>query len=41
MLQHVLTDKVVLQKWLKAGYMENGTLFSREAGKLYKRKLTS
>ena len=22
MLQHVLTDKVVLQKWLKAGYIE-------------------
>jgi RNA-directed DNA polymerase len=32
MLQHVLTDKVVLQKWLKAGYMENRTLFPTEAG---------
>src|SRR5208283_6173982 len=30
--QHVLTDKVVLQKWLKAGYIENRTLFSTEAG---------
>ena len=32
MLQHVLTDKVVLQKWLQAGYIENRTLFSTEAG---------
>ena len=32
MLQHVLTDKVVLQKWLKAGYIENRTLFPTEAG---------
>jgi RNA-directed DNA polymerase len=26
------TDKEVLQKWLKAGYMENRTLFPTEAG---------
>jgi RNA-directed DNA polymerase len=32
MLQHVLTDKVVLQTWLKAGYIENRTLFPTEAG---------
>lgn len=32
MLKHVLTDKVVLQKWLKAGYIENRTLFPTEAG---------
>jgi len=32
MLNHVLTDKVVLQKWLKAGYIENRTLFPTEAG---------
>lgn len=32
MLQYVLTDKVVLQKWLKAGYMENRILFPTEAG---------
>ena len=32
MLQHVLTDKRVLQKWLKAGYIENRTLFPTEAG---------
>jgi len=32
MLQHVVTDKVVLQKWLQAGYIENRTLFSTEAG---------
>src|SRR5271169_2010602 len=32
MLQHVLTDRVVLQKWLKAGYIENRTLFPTEAG---------
>src|SRR5208282_3683721 len=31
-LKHVLTDKVVLQKWLKAGYIENRTLFPTEAG---------
>jgi RNA-directed DNA polymerase len=32
MLQNVPTDKTVLQKWLKAGYIENRTLFSTEAG---------
>ncbi|HZM06307.1 MAG TPA: reverse transcriptase/maturase family protein [Candidatus Saccharimonadales bacterium] len=32
MLQHVLPDKGVLQKWLKAGYIENRTLFPTEAG---------
>src|SRR5271155_3946299 len=30
--QPCLTDKVVLQKWLKAGYIENRTLFPTEAG---------
>ncbi len=32
MLDHVPTDKVVLQKWLQAGYIENRTLFPTEAG---------
>ena len=32
MLQKVPTDKAVLQKWLKAGYVENRTLFPTEAG---------
>jgi RNA-directed DNA polymerase len=32
MLAHVPTDKHVLQKWLKAGYIEKRTLFSTEAG---------
>jgi RNA-directed DNA polymerase len=32
MLRHVLTDKVVLQKWLKSGYIENRTLFPTEVG---------
>ena len=32
MLRHVPTDKVVLRKWLKAGFMENRTLFPTEAG---------
>jgi len=32
MLHHVPTDKAVLQKWLKAGYIENRTLFPTEAG---------
>ncbi len=31
MLHHVLTDKIVLQKWLKAGYIENRTWFPTEA----------
>jgi len=32
MLRHVPTDKVVLQKWLKAGFMENRILFPTQAG---------
>ena len=32
MLRHVSTDKKVLRQWLKAGYMENRTLFPTEAG---------
>ena len=32
MLQHVPTDKAVLRQWLKAGYVENRTLFPTEAG---------
>ena len=32
MLQHVPTDSEVLRKWLKAGYVENRTLFPTEAG---------
>src|ERR1043166_8745 len=32
MLQHVPTDKGVLQKWLKAGYVENRNRFPTEAG---------
>jgi len=32
MLQHVPTDKEVLRKWLKAGFVENRTLFPTEAG---------
>jgi len=32
MLGHVPMDKEVLQKWLKAGFMENRTLFATEAG---------
>lgn len=32
MLQHILMDKEVLRKWLKAGYIENGTLFDTRAG---------
>jgi RNA-directed DNA polymerase len=32
MLDHVPTDKAVLQKWLTAGYIENRTLFPTEAG---------
>ena len=30
--QHILTDAVVLQKWLGAGYIENRILFPTEAG---------
>ena len=32
MLSHIPTDKEVLSKWLKAGFMENRTLFPTEAG---------
>jgi RNA-directed DNA polymerase len=32
MLRHIPTDKVVLRKWLKAGFVENRTLFPTEAG---------
>jgi len=32
MRQHILTDTVVLQKWLGAGYIENRTLFPTETG---------
>ena len=32
MLSHIPTDKAVLQKWLKAGYVENRILFPTEAG---------
>jgi len=32
MRQYILTDTVVLQKWLGAGYIENRTLFPTEAG---------
>src|SRR5271155_2182561 len=32
MLDHISTDKEVLRKWLKAGFMENRTLFPTEAG---------
>ncbi len=32
MLRHIPTDKEVLRKWLKAGFMENRTLFPTEAG---------
>jgi len=32
MLNHVPTDKEVLRKWLKAGFMENRILFPTEAG---------
>jgi RNA-directed DNA polymerase len=32
MLRHIPTDKVMLRKWLKAGFMENRILFPTEAG---------
>lgn len=32
MLRHIPTDKAVLRKWLKAGYVENRNLFPTEAG---------
>ena len=33
MLRHVSTDKKVLRQWLKAGYMENRTLFPTEGSR--------
>ncbi len=32
MLDHIPTDKEVLHKWLKAGFIEDRTLFPTEAG---------
>ena len=32
LLQHVLVDKQILRKWLKAGYWEKGQLFPTSAG---------
>jgi RNA-directed DNA polymerase len=32
MIRHIPTDRTVLQKWLKAGYVENRILFPTEAG---------
>ncbi len=32
MLRHIPTDKEVLRKWLKAGFMENRILFPTRAG---------
>jgi RNA-directed DNA polymerase len=32
MVRHIPTDKTVLQKWLKAGYIENRILFPTKAG---------
>ncbi len=32
MLDNIPMDKAILRKWLKAGYMEDGKLFSTEAG---------
>jgi RNA-directed DNA polymerase len=32
MARHIPTDKAVLQKWLKAGYIENRILFPTQAG---------
>lgn len=32
MLDHILMDKEVLRKWLKAAFMENRMLFPAEAG---------
>ena len=31
-LQHIPMDKVVLRRWLKAGFIDEGTLFATEAG---------
>jgi len=32
LMNHVLLDKAILKKWLKAGYMESGRLHSTDAG---------
>jgi RNA-directed DNA polymerase len=32
LLRHVPTDKAVLRKWLRAGYMENGCLYDTDRG---------
>jgi RNA-directed DNA polymerase len=32
MLDHIPMDKTVLRKWLKAGYVEKGSLHPTEAG---------
>jgi RNA-directed DNA polymerase len=32
MLDHIPTDKAMLRKWLKAGYIDQGQLFPTEAG---------
>jgi RNA-directed DNA polymerase len=32
MLDNILMDKEVLRKWLKAGYMEDGTIYATEMG---------
>ena len=32
LLRNIVMDKVVLRKWLEAGYVEEGTLFATEAG---------
>jgi RNA-directed DNA polymerase len=32
MLEHVPMDKVILKKWLKTGYMEEGVMFATEEG---------
>ena len=32
LLAHIPMDKVMLRKWLKAGFMDHGTLYPTEAG---------
>jgi retron-type reverse transcriptase len=32
LLTHIPTDRAILKKWLKAGYMEDRQLFPTEAG---------
>jgi RNA-directed DNA polymerase len=32
LLNHIQTDRMILKKWLKAGYMEDKQLFPTEAG---------